>query len=232
MTPLRERTNDAKTTVSVYGVPIPFVRVLGFLLWFWFGSFLVLDDAICVVGECGFSQCTVPKSTVPFPMAPPCVGRGVIFFLLKLFFTHDSRTLPGFALPGVSTTLLFGDQPAVCGVRLRTSAADDRADSTADDRADSTADDRADSTADGSAGSTADDRANSGSTADDRADSNSTADDHAAPRPRLKEQSRLIEIENGRRRPLVALEHCIALCLEEQTEMLKRDHRCLFTGTW
>ena len=96
------------------------MRVLGFLLWFWFGSFLVLDDAICVVGECGFSQCTVPRSTVPFPMTPPYVGRGVIFFLLKLFFTHDSRTLPGFALPGVSTTLLFGDQPAVCDVRLRT----------------------------------------------------------------------------------------------------------------
>ena len=47
-------------------------------------------------------------------------GRGVIFFLLKLFFTHDSRTLPGFALPGVSTTLLFGDQLAVCDARLRT----------------------------------------------------------------------------------------------------------------
>ena len=104
----------------MYGVPIPFVRVLGFLLWFWFGSFLVLDDAICVVGECGFSQCTVPRSTVPFPMTPPYVGRDVIFFLLKLFFTHDSRTLPGFALPGVSTTLLFGDQLAVCDVRLRT----------------------------------------------------------------------------------------------------------------
>ena len=70
--------------------------------------------------SCGFSQCTVPRSTVPFPMTPPYVGRGVIFFLLKLFFTHDSRTLPGFALPGVSTTLLFGDQPAVCDVRLRT----------------------------------------------------------------------------------------------------------------
>ena len=69
---------------------------------------------------CGVSQCTVPRSTVPFPMTPPYVGRGVIFFLLKLFFTHDSRTLPGFAPPGVSTTLLFGDQPAVCDVRLRT----------------------------------------------------------------------------------------------------------------
>ena len=91
-----------------------------FFFGFGFGSFLVLDDAICVVGECGFSQCTVPRSTVPFPMTSPYMGQGVIFFLLKLFFTHDSRTLPGFALPGVSTTLLFGDQPAVCGVRLRT----------------------------------------------------------------------------------------------------------------
>ena len=45
--------------------------------------------------------------------------RDVIFFLLKLFFTHDSRTLPGFAPPGVGTTLLFGDQLAVCDVRLR-----------------------------------------------------------------------------------------------------------------
>ena len=67
--------------------------------------------------SCGFSQCTVPRSTVPFPMTSPYMGRGVIFFLLKLFFTHDSRTLPGFALPGVSTTLLFGDQLAVCDVR-------------------------------------------------------------------------------------------------------------------
>ena len=29
--------------------------------------------------SCGFSQCTVPRSTVPFPMTPPYVGRGVIF---------------------------------------------------------------------------------------------------------------------------------------------------------
>ena len=45
---------------------------------------------------------------------------GASSFLLKLFFTHDSRTLPGFALPDVSTTLLFGGQLAVCDVRLRT----------------------------------------------------------------------------------------------------------------
>ena len=70
--------------------------------------------------RCGVSQCTVPRSTVPFPMTSPYVGRGVIFFLLKLVFTHDSRTLPGFAPPGVSTTLLFGDELAVCDVRLRT----------------------------------------------------------------------------------------------------------------
>ena len=94
-------------------------RVLSSLV-FGLVPFLFLDDAICVVGECGFSQCTVPRSTVPFPMMPPYVGRGAIFFLLKLFFTHDSRTLPGFAPPGVSTTLLFGDQLAVCDVRLRT----------------------------------------------------------------------------------------------------------------
>ena len=90
------------------------MRILGFLLLFGFGSFLVLDDAICVVGGCGFCQCAVPRRTVPFPMMPPYVGRDDIFFLLKLFFTHDSRTLSGFALPGVSTTLLFGDQLAVC----------------------------------------------------------------------------------------------------------------------
>ena len=53
-----------KTTGSVHGAPIPFVRVLGFQFRFWFGSFLVLDGAICVVGECGFSQCIVPRSTV------------------------------------------------------------------------------------------------------------------------------------------------------------------------
>ena len=96
-----------------------------------------------------------------------------------------------------------------------------------------TADDRADATADDDrAGSTADDRAVSRSTADDRVDSGSTADDHAAPRPRLKEQSRLIKIENERRRPLLTLEHCITLSLEEQTELLKRHRRCPFTGTW
>ena len=45
-------------------------------------------------------------------MAPPYVGRGVIF-LLKLFFTHDSRYAPWLAHTGrVSTTLLFGDQLA------------------------------------------------------------------------------------------------------------------------
>ena len=119
----RRHSANAPTTLknadSVCGVPIPFVRVLGFLLWFWFGSFLVLDDAICVVGECGFSQCAVPRSTVPFPMTPPYVGRASSF-LLKLIFTHDSRTLPGFALPGVSTTLRFGDQIARVTVRLRT----------------------------------------------------------------------------------------------------------------
>ena len=109
-----------KTTDSVYGVPIPFVRVLGFLLWFWFGSFLVLDDAICVVGECGFSQCAVPRSTVPFPMTPPYVGRGVIF-LLKLFFTHDSRYAPWLAHTGREYhTALWRPTSCCVTVRLRT----------------------------------------------------------------------------------------------------------------
>ena len=120
----RRHSANAPTTLKPQTAcmvfPSPLCVFWVFFFGFWFGSFLVLDDAICVVGECGFSQCTVPRSTVPFPMTPPYVGRGVIFFLLKLFFTHDSRTLPGFALPGVSTTLLFGDQPAVCDVRLRT----------------------------------------------------------------------------------------------------------------
>ena len=51
----------------------------------------LLDDD---VEECGFSQCTVPIRTVSFPMTSPYVGRGVIFFLLKLFFTYDSRYAP------------------------------------------------------------------------------------------------------------------------------------------
>ena len=134
-----------------------------------------------------------------------------------------------------------------CRRPCRPSTADDRADSTADVRADSTADghaastadNRVDSTADVRTDATADDRADStaddhaASTADGRADS--TADDHAAPRPRLKEQGRLIEIENGRLRALVMLEHCITLSSEELTEMPKRastHHRCQFTGTW
>ena len=100
-----------KTTDSVYGVPIPLVRVWGFLLWFWFGSFLVLDDAICVVGKCGFSQCAVPRSTVPFPMTPPYVDGASSFFLSSFSLTTVA-TLPGSPTPGVSTTLPFGDQLA------------------------------------------------------------------------------------------------------------------------
>ena len=53
-------------------------------------------------------------------MTPPYVGRGVISFFLSSFSLTTVATLPGFAPPGVSTTLLFGDQPAVCDVRLRT----------------------------------------------------------------------------------------------------------------
>ena len=69
---------------------------------------------------CGFSQCTVPRSTVPFPMTPPYVGGASSSFCLSSFSLTTVAALPGFAPPGVSTTLLFGDQPAVCDVRLRT----------------------------------------------------------------------------------------------------------------
>ena len=74
---------------------------------------------IMVPCHCGFSQCAVPSCTVPFPMAPPYVGRGVIF-LLKLFFTHDSRYAPWLAHTGREYhTALW--RPTSCCVTVRLS---------------------------------------------------------------------------------------------------------------
>ena len=63
-------------SASVYS---PFVRV-GFLLWF-FGlvSFLVLDGAICVVGECEFLQRTVLGQHGAVSDDATLRGRDVIF---------------------------------------------------------------------------------------------------------------------------------------------------------
>ena len=58
----------------------------GFLPWF--GSvlsFRVLDDAICVVGECEFLQCTVLGKHGAVSDDVTLRGRGVIFFLRKPF---------------------------------------------------------------------------------------------------------------------------------------------------
>ena len=116
----RERTYNAKTTDSVYCAPIPFVRVLGF-------SYLVLVRFLSCFGRrylrrggvWVLSGCTVPRSTVPFPMTPPYVGRGVIF-LLKLFFTHDSRYAPWLAHTGREYhTALWRPTSCCVTVRLR-----------------------------------------------------------------------------------------------------------------
>jgi len=53
----RQQLKTAVQSASVYS---PLVRVVSPLVWFGL-SFLVLDDAICVVGECEFLQCTVPS---------------------------------------------------------------------------------------------------------------------------------------------------------------------------
>ena len=94
---------------------------VGFLLWFlvWF-SFLVLDDAICVVGECEFLQCTVPGEHGSVSDDVTLRGRDVIFFLLKPIFTHVSRYAPGSPTPGVSKPTPTRPPALVSYVRLRT----------------------------------------------------------------------------------------------------------------
>ena len=46
---------------SVFRRPIPLCVFFGVFPLVWFGSFLVLDDALCVVGECEFCQCCAEK---------------------------------------------------------------------------------------------------------------------------------------------------------------------------
>ena len=74
-----EAQTAAKNGSAVSQRVFPFVRV-GFLSWFlvWF-SFLVLDDAICVVGECEFLQRTVLGQHGAVSDDATLRGRGVIF---------------------------------------------------------------------------------------------------------------------------------------------------------
>ena len=65
----------------------------GFLPWF--GSvlsFLVLDDAICVVGECEFLQCTVLGKHGAVSDDVTLRGRDVIFFLKQPRSSHVVAT--------------------------------------------------------------------------------------------------------------------------------------------
>ena len=75
----------------------------GFLPWF--GSvlsFLVLDDAICVVGECEFLQCTVLGKHGAVSDDVTLRGRDVIFFLKQAKIISRCRYVPGMPRPGVS----------------------------------------------------------------------------------------------------------------------------------
>ena len=111
----RQQPNGNIVSLRVF----PFVRV-----WFspWFGSvlsFLVLDDAICVVGECEFLQCTVLGKHGAVSDDVTLRGWGVIFFLLKPIFTHVSRYAPGSPKPGVSKPTPTRPPALVSYVRLR-----------------------------------------------------------------------------------------------------------------
>ena len=72
----RQQLKTAVQSASVYS---PLVRVVSPLVWFGL-SFLVLDDAICVVGECEFLQCTVPSQHGAVSDDATIRGRDVIFF--------------------------------------------------------------------------------------------------------------------------------------------------------
>ena len=66
-------------------------------------SFLVsLDDAICVVGECEFLQCTVLGKHGAVSDDVTLRGRDVIFFLKQAKIILRCRYAPGMPRPGVS----------------------------------------------------------------------------------------------------------------------------------
>ena len=88
---------------------------VSWVFFFGFGlvPFLFWTTLFASLGSVGFPSVLCQKAQCRFRWRHPTWG-GPSSFLLKLFFTHDTRTLPGFALPGVSTTLLFGGPLAVC----------------------------------------------------------------------------------------------------------------------
>ena len=96
----RTHQTDAKNDRQRAWCPIPFVRVWVFFFGFGLVPFLFWTTLFASWGSVGFPSVLCQASTVPFPMTPPYVGRGVIFFLLKPFFTHDSRYAPWLAHTG------------------------------------------------------------------------------------------------------------------------------------
>ena len=85
-------------SASVYS---PLVRVVSPSVWFGL-SFLVLDDAICVVGECEFLQCTVLGKHGAVSDDVTLRGQDVIFFLKQAKIILRCRYAPGMPRPGVS----------------------------------------------------------------------------------------------------------------------------------
>ena len=85
-------------------VLIPFlVCVCVWISLFGLFSFLVsLDDAICVVGECEFLQCTVLGKHGAVSDDVTLRGRDVIFFLKQAKIILRCRYAPGMPRPGVS----------------------------------------------------------------------------------------------------------------------------------
>ena len=82
----REKTSPRKAQTAAKNGSAVSQRVFpscacGFSPSVWFGlSFLVLDDAICVVGECEFLQRTVPSQHGAVSGDVTLSGRDVILF--------------------------------------------------------------------------------------------------------------------------------------------------------
>ena len=81
-------------------IPLCVCVVFSSLVWFFLSCFL--DDAICVVGECEFLQCTVLGKHGAVSDDVTLRGRDVIFFLKQAKIISRCRYAPGMPRPGVS----------------------------------------------------------------------------------------------------------------------------------
>ena len=81
---------------------IPFLVCVWILLSGLFSFLVSLDDAICVVGECEFLQCTVLGKHGAVSDDVTLRGRDVIFFLKQAKIILRCRYAPGMPRPGVS----------------------------------------------------------------------------------------------------------------------------------